>query len=228
MAILELKNISKTYHTGEESTNVLKKLDLSISEGEFVGLIGPSGSGKSTLLAIASGFDQPDTGEVIVAGTSIYSLSKMERIEFMRKQVGFVFQNFMLFPTLTALENIEFPLIIRNEKPSHARERAYAYLEKVGLKGFENRYPTQLSGGQQQRVGVARALVSEPSILLADEPTANLDTKSATLLFDLFVELNQSKIQDKSLSILISTHDVRFASQIARKIKIQDGELLSE
>ena len=227
MAILALKNISKTYQTDGTATPVLKNLNFNVDPGEFVGLIGPSGSGKSTLLAIASGFDEPNTGEVIIEGTSIFTLSKRDRIEFIRKHVGFVFQNFMLFPTLTALENVEFPLIIRNEKPSLAREKAMYYLERVGLKGLERNHPTQLSGGQQQRVGVARALVGEPSLLLADEPTANLDTKSASLLFELFVEMNQSKDRMKPLSILISTHDVRFASRIERQVKIQDGEVLS-
>jgi putative ABC transport system ATP-binding protein len=142
--------------------------------------------------------------------------------------VGFVFQNFMLFPTLTALENVEFPLVIRKEKTSLARDRAHYLLERVGLKGFEKHYPSQLSGGQQQRVGVARALSGSPSILLADEPTANLDTQSATLLFELFVEMNENMNNKKPISILISTHDIRFASRIERKIRIQDGILSTD
>ncbi len=219
--VLELKAVEKTYE-GPPPVTALHGIDLQVFSGDFAAIVGPSGSGKSTLLNIASGLEKPTAGHVHLAGIDVASQTSEQLCELRRHKLSFIFQSFNLFPVLSAVENVEYTLLIRGDDKVKARKKALESLELVGLKDRSNHLPTELSGGQQQRVAVARALTMDPSIIFADEPTANLDSKNALQLIDLFVSLNKSL----GMTFLISTHDPRVVDRASRRIDIQDGLLL--
>lgn len=221
--VLSFSNVTKTYD-GPPVVMAVDNITFEVKSGEFVALVGPSGSGKSTILNLAAALDTPSSGDVKIASINANHLSNQQSAELRRRHLGFVFQSYNLFPTLTALENVEYTSLIRGDQFSSVRERSLKALKEVGLDGLEKRFPSQLSGGQQQRVAVARALASEPDIILADEPTANLDSKSAENLIDLFLELNKRR----SVTFLFSSHDSRLVNRARRRLIIQDGKILRE
>lgn len=187
--------------------------------GAFAGVVGPSGSGKSTLLHLAAGLDSPTAGSVHIEGVDLASLNRIEKARFRRKRIGFVFQNFNLFPSLTVIENVEYVLQMDRQPRKKCQEQAISALQAVGLAELASRFPNQLSGGQQQRVAVARAVASRPAVILADEPTANLDSKNANILIDVFSELNLKF----GTTFLFSTHDSRLVFRIGTLIQLVDG-----
>ncbi|WP_049777876.1 ABC transporter ATP-binding protein [Allomeiothermus silvanus] len=208
---------------GEIEFEALKGITLEISEGEMVALMGPSGSGKTTLMQIIGLLDRPTTGRYMLAGEDVTTLSENERAEARNREIGFVFQAFHLLPRLSVLENVEVPLTYAGVPAALRRERALEVLEKVGLAGKEHHLPSQLSGGQKQRVAVARALTMRPAILLADEPTGNLDSKTAVDVMSLFQELN-----DEGTTVIIVTHEADIAEYTGRIVRIRDGMLESD
>lgn len=218
------EDVSKLFYQGDAVITALDHLSVDIAEGDFASLSGPSGSGKTTLLNAIGGLDKPDSGRITVAGQRIDQLSKNDLADMRLHNIGFVFQAYNLIPVLSALENVEFVMQVQGVPVTHRREKALAILEEVGLKGMEGRRPSQLSGGQQQRVAVARAIVSEPALILADEPTANLDSVTMAQLMGLFVELNEKR----NITFLISTHDQRVMAYAKRKIHMQDGKIVSD
>jgi putative ABC transport system ATP-binding protein len=224
MAILETDGISKQYQMGTVTVDALAGVDFSVERGEFVGVMGPSGSGKSTLLHLLGGLDQPSGGQVTLAGRALSDLSDRQITITRRRQMGFVFQFFNLIPTLTTEENVALPMIIDGRRPRDYQQRVDHLLELVGLTGRRDHTPDQLSGGEQQRVAIARALVTEPAIVLADEPTGNLDSRSGDeilrLLRRLCDELNQT--------VVMVTHDPRAASYADRIVFLQDGRIIDE
>lgn len=220
--IVELINITKSYRRGSEIISVLSDINLSIPEGEFLAIMGPSGSGKSTLLNLIAGIDRPDSGRVIVSGIDITALSEDELARWRAFHVGFVFQFYNLIPVLTALENVELPLLLTGLSKSERREHAITALRVVGLEHRLNHYPSQLSGGEQQRVAIARAIVTDPSIIVADEPTGDLDKYSAEQVLDLLAGLNSQF----NKTIIMVTHDPRAASR-ARTIRHLDKGVLN-
>ena len=222
--LLEIRGITKGYREGDREHVVLRGAHATVGSGEFVALLGPSGSGKSTLLNLVSGIDAPDAGEVVVAGTSLTGLTERERTLFRRRHVGFVFQFFNLLPTLTVEENLLLPLELKGRVGARERERARALLDAVGLRGREASYPDRLSGGEQQRVAVARAVVHDPALVLADEPTGNLDAESGDRVLDLLAELAGS--QGKAL--LAVTHSREVADRADRILRIRGGLLVED
>lgn len=220
MAIISAENLSKTYHESEVPVHALKSVNLEIEQGEFTAVIGPSGSGKSTLLHLLGGLDVPTEGRVIIDGTDINSLSSNQLTEFRLYNIGFVFQAYNLLPVLTALENVEFIMLLQKKSRAERRKRSMELLEAVGLSGRGNHRPVQLSGGEQQRVAVARALASKPKFVLADEPTANLDSHSAGKLLDIMESLNKNL----NATFIFSTHDQRVISRAHRVIQLEDGK----
>ncbi|HOA90966.1 MAG: ABC transporter ATP-binding protein [Bacillota bacterium] len=218
MEILRTIELGKTYRDGEKETEVLRGINLEIDEGEFVAIAGPSGSGKSTLLGLLAGLDRPTTGQVFIGETEITTLPESRLAKIRGRMLGFVFQSFNLIPTLTALENIELPMIL-NKKPDP--QRARELLDLVGLSHRSRHYPSQLSGGEQQRVAIARALVCDPPIILADEPTGNLDSKNSQTVIDLLLSLNS----EKQKTIVLVTHDMDFAAKAQRIVHINDGRI---
>ncbi len=209
---------------GDQTIKALDHVDLEIDEREFVCLSGPSGSGKTTLLNAIGGLDKPTSGEVWVAGKRIDTLGKSELANMRLHQIGFVFQAYNLIPVLTARENIEFVMQVQGVDPEQRRRRSMSILGEVGMEDMEDRRPAQLSGGQQQRVAVARAIVSNPAMVLADEPTANLDSVTAEHLMDLFVRLNETH----DTTFVISTHDQRVMSYARRLIGMVDGRIVTD
>ena len=224
MASVTCRDLCKTFTQGEEIIVGLDKVSITIEEGSFVCLSGPSGSGKTTLLNAIGGLDKPDSGEITIGEQQVDQMSKAQLADMRLHEIGFVFQAYNLIPVLTALENVEFVMQVQGREVAERRPEALALLEEVGLKGMEDRLPSQLSGGQQQRVAVARAIVSKPALVLADEPTANLDSKTSAQLMDLFVELNQRR----NITFVIATHDVRIMAYCKRLIKMQDGQIVSD
>lgn len=220
--ILQFKSVTKTFDMESGTFTALSELSFSLPKGAFAAVTGPSGSGKSTLLNIASGLDRPTQGEVFIAGKSIVHLSQSELCRFRRQNLGFVFQSYNLFPVLTALENVEFTARIRGDSPKLSRERAVRALKLVGLEDKLNSVVTKLSGGQQQRVAVARALTTNPNIVFADEPTANLDSKTASQLIELFEHLNDQL----KVTFLFSTHDLKLVDRVKMRFPMQDGRLV--
>ncbi|ADH62966.1 ABC transporter related protein [Allomeiothermus silvanus DSM 9946] len=221
--VVSLEGIRKVYRMGEIEFEALKGITLEISEGEMVALMGPSGSGKTTLMQIIGLLDRPTTGRYMLAGEDVTTLSENERAEARNREIGFVFQAFHLLPRLSVLENVEVPLTYAGVPAALRRERALEVLEKVGLAGKEHHLPSQLSGGQKQRVAVARALTMRPAILLADEPTGNLDSKTAVDVMSLFQELN-----DEGTTVIIVTHEADIAEYTGRIVRIRDGMLESD
>ena len=215
-----MRGIDKDYIMGGEAVHILKKINLSIDEGEYLSVLGPSGSGKSTLMNIIGCLDTPTAGEYTLRGREVEELDERELAQLRSREIGFIFQNSQLLPRLNARKNVELPLIYAGVPPRERRRRAEAMLERVGLSDRMDHLPTQLSGGQQQRVAIARALVGNPSILLADEPTGALDQKTGAQIMKLFQELN-----DEHRTIIMITHDMNIASHAHRVVHIIDGEI---
>jgi putative ABC transport system ATP-binding protein len=219
--ILRFEGVSRLYQQGDQTVRALDNVDLTLERGEFAVVAGPSGSGKTTLLNIAAGLDLPTSGRVSTVGQELGRLSRRQRAALRLNHVGFVFQAYNLVPVLSAEENTEFLLLLRGVPATERRRRVRAVLEEVGLEGLEHRRPAQLSGGQQQRVAVARAIVAEPALVLADEPTANLDSRTAVALLDLMERLNRSH----DTTFLFSTHDPRVMERARRNIRMVDGRV---
>ena len=216
----DMRGIDKDYIMGGETVHILKKIDLRIEEGEYLSVLGPSGSGKSTLMNIIGCLDTPTAGEYTLRGREVQELDERELAALRSQEIGFIFQNSQLLPRLSALKNVELPLIYAGVPPRERHRRAEAMLERVGLSDRMDHLPTQLSGGQQQRVAIARALVGNPSILLADEPTGALDQKTGAQIMQLFQELN-----DEHRTIIMITHDMNIARHARRVVHIIDGEI---
>lgn len=222
--LLEIRGLSKGYREGDRVHAVLRGASATVGSGEFVALLGPSGSGKSTLLNLVSGIDAPDAGEVVMAGMSLTGMTERERTLFRRRHVGFIFQFFNLLPTLTVEENLLLPLELKGRVGSLEREKARALLGTVGLAGREHSYPDRLSGGEQQRVAVARAVVHDPVLVLADEPTGNLDAETGSRVLDLLAELAGSN----GKALLAVTHSLEVANRADRILRIQGGLLVED
>jgi putative ABC transport system ATP-binding protein len=219
--IIQIKNLTKTFVNGDRITSVLKDITLNIEEGDFVALVGRSGAGKSTLLYQMSLLDMPTSGEVYIDGVLTNELSNDERTDFRLYNLGYVFQDYAIIPELTALENVALPLLMQGLSKIDAFARATKTLTDIGLGDRLDNLPSGLSGGQQQRVSIARALVHEPKILFADEPTANLDTESGELVMNLFLELNS-----RGQTIVLVTHEEDYARQAKQVIRLSDGEIV--
>ncbi len=224
MAIIETKNLHRHYQDGDSTIHAVDGIDLSVEEGEFTAIIGPSGSGKTTLLNLIGGLDNPTSGTVVVDQKEIHELSDNELINFRLRHIGFVFQAYNLIPVLTAQENVEFIMLLQGKSASDRRKRANELLKSVGLEKQAHKRPNELSGGQQQRVAVARALASKPSFVLADEPTANLDSKSTEDLLDIMYHLNQ----EEGITFLFSTHDQRVIDRANRLVYVEDGKIKTD
>lgn len=218
--IIQIKDLMKTYQLGGETVHALNKVSIEIEQGEFLAIVGPSGSGKSTLMNMLGCLDRPQSGTYLLDGKDISKMNDNQLATIRNKKIGFIFQNFNLLTKLTALENVELPLLYSGVPTKERRERASESLEKVGLKERAGHLPTQLSGGQQQRVAIARALVGNPSILLADEPTGALDSKTSKEILLIMQELNEL-----GHTIILITHDLVIAKQAKRMVSIQDGQL---
>ena len=223
-AIVQLENVTKDYGKGQALTHALRGVNLELEAGEFTAMAGPSGSGKSTLLNIIGGLDRPTSGKVAVDGQELMTLSKTELGLLRRDRLGFIFQSYNLIPVLTALENAEYVLMLQKIPTQERRERVRKVLKEVGLEGLENRYPRQLSGGQQQRVAIARAIVSEPALVLADEPTANVDSETGKALLDLMRRLNE----EKGVTFFFSTHEEAVMRRSRRLLQLEDGIILND
>ncbi len=222
---LLLKGIKKVYQKGAVFVEALRGIDLEIEKGEFLSVMGPSGSGKTTLLNIIGCLDVPTDGEVIYDGTALKNLKEDELSEYRKKNIGFIFQSYNLIPVLTVKENIELPMIIEKKlSPEEREKRVMTLIERVGLKGMENRYPRELSGGQEQRVAIARALVKNPLLILADEPTANLDSVTAEEVIEIMREMNEVE----KTTFIFSTHDPRVEKHAKRLIILRDGQIASD
>ena len=224
MEIIKTTGLTKTYQNNSLKVEAVKQVDLSISEGEFTAIVGPSGSGKTTLFNMIGGLDSITAGNVEIAGTNISNLKENELIDFRLKHIGFVFQAYNLIPVLTAKENVAFIMLLQGLKEKERIQRSEDLLEQVGLGDKFDSRPNQLSGGQQQRVAVARALASKPRFILADEPTANLDSQSTSTLLDLMAEMNKKE----NITFLFSTHDQRVIDKARRVITIEDGKIISD
>jgi len=221
MALIELKNLTKTYGSGDHLFQALKGINLNINDGEFVALMGPSGSGKSTTMNITACLDTPTSGSYLFKDVAVESLSNRQRTLLRRNYLGFIFQGFNLLSRTSARENVELPLIYRGDTPKSRRIAAEKALEKVGLLNWKNNHPNQLSGGQQQRVAIARAIVTEPSVLLADEPTGNLDSKNSKDIMSLLTSLNQ----DLGITVVMVTHETEMAEYASRIVHFLDGSI---
>lgn len=221
MNIITISNLTKHYHDSEVEVAALDNVSLTFSKGEFTAIVGPSGSGKTTLLNMIGGLDQPDSGSILIGDTDITRLNGRQMIDFRLRNIGFVFQSYNLIPVLTALENVEFIMQLQGVLKEDRRRRSVELLEAVGLGDRINSRPGKLSGGQQQRVAVARALASRPRFILADEPTANLDSTSTRNLLDIMDKLNH----DERITFIFSTHDQRVVSRARRVIQLEDGRV---
>lgn len=220
-ALVEVRSVSKTYHRDKVEVPVLRNLSLAVSEGDYVALMGPSGSGKTTLLNMIAGIDRPDSGEVWVAGTNLAQLSESDLAKWRARHIGFIFQFYNLLPVLTAYGNVELPLLLTKLSGSERKRQAETALELVGLKDRMNHYPRQLSGGQEQRVAIARAIVTDPTLIVADEPTGDLDRQSAAEILDLLGQLNN----EFKKTIIMVTHDPRAAERAHVQRHLEKGEL---
>jgi len=223
LAIVDVQNVRKVYKRDTQEITVLDGISLQVPEGEFVALMGPSGSGKTTLLNLIAGIDRPTSGKVIVAGTDVAQLGESALAQWRSRNVGFIFQFYNLIPVLSATENVELPLLLTSLSKKDRRERALTALKVVGLADRAGHYPRQLSGGQEQRVAIARAIVADPKILVADEPTGDLDAKSAHEILDLMGTLNR----DFKKTIVMVTHDPRAAERAHRQQHLEKGVLVA-
>jgi len=224
MTAVRCIDLCKTYRQGDQDIKALDHLSIEVEEGGFVCLSSPSGGGKTTLLNAIGGLDKPDSGEVYIAGERIDNLSKGDLAELRLHRIGFVFQAFNLIPVLSARENVEFVMQVQGVPAAERRGKSLEILEEVGLQGLEDRLPSEMSGGQQQRVAVARAIVSNPALVLADEPTANLDSKTADELIDLFKHLNEHH----GTTFIIATHDQRVMAYAKRLVRMLDGRIVEQ
>jgi putative ABC transport system ATP-binding protein len=221
---VELKDVKKTYSAGPIGVPALRGISLQVAPGEFLAIAGPSGSGKTTLLNIIGGLDRADAGEVLVEGKNLQLLSTGELARLRLQRIGFVFQAYNLLPVLTALENAEFTLLLQGVQVERRKERVQKLFAEIGLANLEDRRPGELSGGQQQRVAVARAMVTEPALILADEPTANLDSATATALLEVMEQLNRAH----NATFIYSTHDPLVMERARRLIRMRDGHVVSD
>lgn len=225
MSLVELKQVTKDYKMGEISVQALKDIEIDIDKQSFVSFVGPSGSGKTTLLNLIGCLDKPSSGEVFVNGTTVNTLSNKEAAQFRGQYLGFIFQNFNLLPVLTIYENVEYPLImVQNIKANKRKERIMHYLDAVGIADQRDKYPSQLSGGQKQRVAVARALVTDPKLVLADEPTANLDHDSAFKIIELMRQMKR----DFKTAFIFSTHDPKIVKEAEIIYTLEDGKIVGK
>ncbi len=224
MALIELEKICKTYRSGNLHVPALVDLDLQVDTGEFTALAGPSGSGKTTALNLIGCIDQPTSGRLRIDGRNVADQTVPQLSDFRLYQIGFIFQSYNLIPVLTAEENAEFVLMLQGMRPEERQQRVRPLLERLGLGGLENRRPSDLSGGQQQRVAVARAMAARPKVILADEPTANLDSSTARELLELMRELNR----DEGMTFLFSSHDPLVLEHAGRVVRLQDGHLVGD
>lgn len=222
MPLIELRNVRKTYPLGETQVHALQGIDLTIDEGEFAAVWGPSGSGKTTLLNLIGAIDEPTEGTLIIEGTDVHVLSDDRKSELRNQTIGFIFQDFNLIPVLSALENVMLPLQIKGAGTKEAKQKALTRLEEVGLGRFAHHRPAKMSGGQQQRVSIARALVSDPSLVIADEPTANLDSGTAHTIISIMRDLNEKD----HITFIFSTHDQRLLDQVRRLVRLEDGRII--
>ena len=224
MKVLELKNLVKIYNDSEIQVKAVDHVNLSFEQGEFAAIVGPSGSGKTTLLNMIGGLDNPTEGDIIINDENIREFSSSKLIDFRLQNIGFVFQAYNLIPVLTAKENVEFIMELQGKKKAERSERAMELLSAVGIADRANSRPSKLSGGQQQRVAVARALASKPKFILADEPTANHDSKSTETLLDIMETLNK----EENITFIFSTHDQRVVNKARRVITVEDGHVVSD
>ncbi|MCF8224719.1 MAG: ABC transporter ATP-binding protein [Bacteroidales bacterium] len=224
MKVLELKNAHKIYNSSEIQVHAVNGVDLTFEEGEFAAIVGPSGSGKTTLLNMIGGLDHPTKGLILVENTDLSKLKPSKLIDFRMRNIGFVFQSYNLIPVLTAAENVEFIMNLQKKPKKERQKRTEDLLNAVGLGDRINSRPSKLSGGQQQRVAVARALASKPKFILADEPTANLDSKSTETLLQIMEELNR----EEKITFIFSTHDARVVKRARRVVTLEDGKILSD
>ena len=222
MALIEMENIRKDYFLGETVVHALQGVDLRIDQGEFVAIWGPSGSGKTTLLNLIGAIDEPSAGDLAIAGREVRSLSDNQRSELRNDTMGFIFQGFNLIPVFSALENVMLPLQIKGVSSGEAKAKAINRLQGMGLGEFIHHRPFKMSGGQQQRVAIARALVNDPSVVIADEPTANLDSETARRIIALMRELNDKE----ETTFIFSTHDQRLLDQVKRLVRLEDGRIV--
>ena len=224
MPIIELEHASKSYKIGEVTTNALRDVSLSVEAGEFTAMVGPSGSGKTTLLQLMGCLDRPDRGAVLINGQDVTKLSNNKRADLRRDVIGFIFQFFALVPVLNAYENVELPLLLGNVSAGERRERVLGLLDAVGLGDRANHRPDQMSGGEQQRVAIARALAPRPLMVLADEPTANLDTANGEQAMEIMQRLNQ----ETGTAFIFATHDPRVMKFARRVVELRDGQIVGD
>jgi putative ABC transport system ATP-binding protein len=224
MKVIEVKNLHKIYDEKNVPVHAVNGIDVIFNQGEFTAIVGPSGSGKTTVLNIVGGLDEPTQGEVIINDTNINELNSRQKTAFRMNHIGFIFQSYNLIPVLTAKENVEFIMHLQGKPKAEREQRTLELLEAVGLKDKFNSRPNKLSGGQQQRVAVARALASKPKFILADEPTANLDSKSTENLLNIMEKLNK----EENITFIFSTHDARVMKKARRVITIEDGKIVSD
>ena len=220
---LECQGLWKLYEMGEEKIQAVRGINLSIKQGDMIAIMGPSGCGKTTLLNVLSGIDEPSAGQVMISGNPLFGISDDDRTNIRAREMGFIFQKFHLLDVMTAVENVEVPLLLMGKSPTDARDKAEQALEKVGLRDRSKHRPSELSGGQQQRVSIARAIVHSPSVILCDEPTGNLDSETSNQVMDLLEEINQS-----GTTVVIVTHDEEIAKRCSRTIRLRDGIIVSE
>ena len=224
MEVVKIENVTRVYQIGKVETQALRGVNLSIESGEFTALVGPSGSGKTTLLQMIGCLDQPSTGKVFIDNKEVTTLNRNQRADMRRGTIGFIFQFFALIPTLTAYENVEMPLLLNGHTPKERKERVMELLKAVDLADRANNRPDQLSGGQQQRVAVARALAPSPKLILADEPTANLDTTNGQQVMEIMKKLNK----DTGVTFIFATHDPRVIGYATRTVTLQDGLIVKD
>ena len=224
MEVAKVENATRVFKTGKVETQALRGVSLTIESGEFTSLVGPSGSGKTTLLQLIGCLDQPTSGKVFIAGKETTGLNRNQRADLRKGTIGFVFQFFALIPTLTAYENVEMPLLLNGKNAAQRKQRALELLDGVGMADRANNRPDQLSGGQQQRVAVARALATDPKLILADEPTANLDTENGEQVMEIMKKLNQ----ETGTTFVFATHDPRVIKYAGRVVTLQDGLIVKD
>lgn len=222
--IVKVEQAVREYGSGGAVARALRGVDLTLEPGEFTVMAGPSGSGKSTLLNLIGGLDKPTGGRVIIDGQELNTMSKAQLSRLRRDKIGFIFQNFNLIPVMTAFENAEYVLMLQGVDQAQRKEQIYKLLAEVGLEGLENRFPRELSGGQQQRVAIARAVASAPSLVLADEPTANVDSKTGAAILELMAGLNR----EKGVTFFLATHDRAVMRQARRLIRLRDGRIAAD
>tara|TARA_Y100001936_G_scaffold56376_1_gene55251 strand:+ start:414 stop:1121 length:708 start_codon:yes stop_codon:yes gene_type:complete len=222
--LIKLNKVSKVFKVGEENFTALHEVSLEIESGAFMSFVGPSGSGKTTLLNLIGGLDVPTSGDIYFKESGLSSMSRQQMAQYRRENIGFIFQTYNLLPVYSVYENVLFPLLLKGSKEKNVRDRVMDIVEKVGLSDQSKKRPSQLSGGQCQRVAIARALVKDPTLILADEPTANLDTENSLQILELMRELNR---QYKA-AVVFSTHDEKVTRFIRREVKLEDGRVLAD